>query len=49
MIDKDLKILIPNNCESDALLDDNVDFVTSDESNPKTPERAPIQNQINAW
>ena len=27
IIDKDLKILISTSCESDAILDDNVDFV----------------------
>ena len=48
IIDKDLKILISTNCKSDAVLDDNVDFVTSDKSNPETPQRTPIQNQINA-
>ena len=42
IINRDLKILISTNCESD-----NVDFVTSDESNLKTPQRTPIQNQIN--
>ena len=36
------------NCESDAILGDNVNFVTSDESNPEAPQRAPIHNQINA-
>ena len=46
IINKDLKILISTNCESDAILDDNVDFVTSDESNPETPKWSPIQNQI---
>ena len=45
--DKDLKVLKSTNCGSDAVLDDNVDFITSDESNSKTPKRAPIQNQIN--
>ena len=48
IINKDLKILISSNCKSDAMLDDNVDFVISNESNPETPQRAPIQNQINA-
>ena len=48
IIDEDLKMLISTNCESDTILDDNVDFVTSDESNPETPQWAPIQNQINA-
>ena len=47
VIDKDLEILISTNCESDAILDDNVDFVTSGESNSNTPQRAPIQNQVN--
>ena len=37
VIDKDLKILISTNCESDAILDDYVDFVTSGESNSNTP------------
>lgn len=36
------------NCESDAILGDNVNFVTSDESNPETSQRAPVQSQINA-
>ena len=48
IIDKDLKILISTSCVSDAILDDNVDFVTSDKSNPESPQRAPIQNQLNA-
>ena len=48
IIDKDLKLLISTNCESDAILDDDVDFVTYDESNPETPQKVPIQNQINA-
>ena len=48
IIDKDLNILISINCESDAILADNVNFVTSDESNPEAPQRAPIHNQINA-
>ena len=47
IIDKDLKILISTNCKSDAVLHDNVDFVTSVKSNPETPQRTPIQNQIN--
>ena len=37
IIDKDLKILISTNCKSDAVLHDNIDFVTSDKSNPETP------------
>ena len=37
IINRDLKILISTNCKSD-----NVDFVTSDESNLKTPQRTPI-------
>ena len=48
IIAKDLKIIISASCESDAVLDDNVGFLTSDESNPETPQRAPVQNQINA-
>ena len=48
IIDKDLKILISTSCASDTILDDNVDFVTSDKSNPESPQRAPIQNQLNA-
>ena len=45
--DKVLKNLISASCESDVILDDNVDFVTSDKSNPESPLRAPIQNQLN--
>ena len=45
IIDKDLKIIISTNCECDAILNSNVDFVTYDESNPKTTWRAPIQNK----
>ena len=37
IIVKDLKALTSKNCESDATLDDNVDFVNSDESNTETP------------
>ena len=48
IINTDLKILVSSNCENDAILDDNDDFVTFDESNPETPQRAPIQNQINS-
>ena len=48
IIDKDLKILISTSCASDTILDDNVDFVTSDKSNPESPQRAPIQNQLNS-
>ena len=48
IIDKDLKILISTSCASDTILDDNVDFVTSDKSNPESPQSAPIQNQLNA-
>ena len=48
IIDKDLNILILTSCVSDAILDDNVDFVTSDKSNPESPQRAPIQSQLNA-
>ena len=48
IIDKDLKILISTSCVSDAILDDNVDFVTSDKSNPESPQRVPIQNQLNS-
>ena len=48
IIDKDLKILISTRWVSDAILDDNVDFVTSDKSNPESPQRALIQNQLNA-
>ena len=47
IIDKDLKILISRSCVSDAILDDKVDFVTSEKSNPESPQRAPIQNQLN--
>ena len=47
IIDKDLKTLILTNCENDAILDDKVDFVSSDECNHETPQRAPIQSQIN--
>ena len=42
IIDKDLNILILTSWVSDAILDDNVDFVTSDKSNPESPQRAPI-------
>lgn len=45
--DKELTILISTGYESDAILDYNVDFVISHESNPETPQRAPIQNQKN--
>ena len=45
IIDEDLKIIISTNCECDAILNSNVDFVTYDESNPKTTWRAPIQNK----
>ena len=48
IIDKDLKSLISTSCGGDAILDDNVDFVTSDKSNPESRQRAPIQNQLNA-
>ena len=48
IIDKELKILISTSCMSDAILDDNVDFVTSNKSNCESPRRAPIQNQLNA-
>ena len=48
IIGKNLKILISISCVSDTILDDNVDFVTSDKSNPESPQRAPIQNQLNA-
>ena len=48
IIDKNLNILISVNCESDAILGDNVNFVTSNESNPEAPQRAPIHNQTNA-
>ena len=48
IIDKDLKILISTRWVSDAILDDNVDFVTSDKSNSESLQRALIQNQLNA-
>ena len=48
IIDKDLEILISTSCVSDAILDDIVDFTTSDKSNPEWPQRASIQNQLNA-
>ena len=48
ILDKELKILISTSCVSDAILDDNVDFVTSDKSNSESPQRGPIQNQLNA-
>ena len=48
IIDKDLKILIPTSCESDALQEDKVDFVTPDESYLETLQKALVQNQINA-
>ena len=41
IIDKGLKILISTNCESDAIVNDKLDFVTPDESNPETPQKAP--------
>ena len=41
IIDKGLKILISTNCESDAIVNDKFDFVTPDESNPETPQKAP--------
>lgn len=44
IIEKDVTILIPSSCESKAILDDNVDFVTSDESNLETPQRASTHN-----
>ena len=47
IIDKDLKILISTCWVSDAILDDNVDFVTS-KSNSESPQRVLIQNQLNA-
>ena len=47
IIDKDFKIKISTSCVSDAILDDNVNFVTSDKSNPESPQRTPIQNQLN--
>ena len=43
IIDKDLRTLILTNCENGAILD----FVTSDECNHETPQRAPIQSHIN--
>ena len=46
--DKDLEILISISYVSDAILDDNVDFVDSDKSNPESSQRAPIQNQLNS-
>ena len=33
---------------SDAILDDNADFVTFDKSNYESPQTTPIQNQLNA-
>ena len=47
IIDKEFKILISTSCVSDAILDDNVDFVTN-KSNSESPQRGPIQNQLNA-
>ena len=44
IIDKDVTSLIPNSCESKAILDDSVDFVTSDESNLEIPQRVSTQN-----
>ena len=46
MVDEDVKILISNNCASDAIPD--FDFVTSDESHTETPQRASLKNHINA-
>ena len=42
IIGKDLKILFSTSCMSNAILDDNIDFVTFDKSNPELPQRAPI-------
>ena len=33
---------------SNAIPDDNIDFVIFDKSNPESPQRAPIQNQLSA-
>ena len=43
-----IKTLISVDCERKAILNNNIDFVTSDECNLETPQRASIQNQINA-
>ena len=42
IIGKDLKILFSTSCMSNAIPDDNIDFVTFDKSNPESPQRAPI-------
>ena len=42
IIGKDLKILFSTSCMSNAILDDNIDFVTFDKSNPELPQRAPV-------
>ena len=47
IIDKDLKILISTSSVSDAILDDIFDFGTSDKSNPESPQRASLRNQLN--
>ena len=46
MVDKDVKILISSNCASDAIQD--FDFVTTNETNPETSQRASIKDHINA-
>ena len=48
IIDKNVKILISTSCVSDAILDNNVDFVTSHKSNCELPQSASIQYQLNA-
>ena len=43
-----IKTLISVGCVRKAILNNNIDFVTSDECNLETPQKASIQNQINA-
>ena len=43
-----IKTLISVGCVRKAILNNNIDFVTSDECNLETPQRASIQNQINS-
>ena len=43
-----IRTLISVDCERKAILNNNIDFVTSDECNLEPPQRASIQNQINA-
>ena len=47
IIDKDLKILLSSNCNSDIAQNNNIDFVASDESDRIMSQKDPGQNQIN--